>query len=92
MKHFRIYIVIILTSLLVSCDTFNGCGMIVEVCAPKPVTTTRYYNGYRYTYYTGNYYYPVVVQKDNGKRYTIYTSYSTWNRAHYEEDMVICSD
>lgn len=75
--------------LLTSCDTFTGCGEVVAVYAPEPIVIYKYYNGYKYACYTGRYYYPVSVQKENGKRYKIYTSYDTWYRAHYEK-ITIC--
>lgn len=92
MKFIRIYITIVLVSILISCDTFSGCGTVVAVYAPEPVVTYRYDKGYRYEYYTGRYYYPVSVQTENGKRYKIYTSYNTWLRAHYEDGVIVCSN
>lgn len=89
MRFIRLYIIMFSMMFLMSCDTFTGCGEVVAVYAPEEIIHTRYYNGYRYIEHTGRYYYPVSVQKENGKRYKIYTSYDTWYRAHYEK-ITIC--
>lgn len=87
----KLIIIICILFSLASCDTFTGCGPIVAVYAPEEITHTKYYNGYPYTYYTGQYRYPVSVQAENGKRYKIYTSYNTWYNAHFQ-DIILCAD
>lgn len=89
-NKYRLALFICLILMLASCDTFHGCGPIVAVCAPEPVVTYKYYNGYKYTYYTGKYYYPVLVLAENGRRYKVYTSYDKWNKAHCEDGVIVC--